>query len=143
MTTPRFTLTHTPHTSRTSCTSDTKAVILNTFNSQPTGNERFLFIAAITINGTVHCTTTEATGPIQALCYMLDSLGIRLDIITFRQHDNPHNPQLPYTTLLEVENGYFTRWASGHGTTREEANLTALITAANQYLKLKPSPVAG
>ena len=76
MTTPRFTLTHTPHTSRTSCTSDTKAVILNTFNSQPTGNGRFLFIAAITINGTVHCTTTEATGPIQALCYMLDSLGI-------------------------------------------------------------------
>lgn len=109
------------------------SIMLGAFGSQPTTCGRSLYITTLTIDGTVCCTAAEAAGPIQALCYMLDSFDIRLDIKTFRQRETPDNPHYQYATFLEIENRYFTHWAIGYGTTSEEASLSALIAAANQY----------
>lgn len=108
-------------------------IMLGAFGSQPASCGRSLYIATLTIDGTMCCTTAEAAGPIQALCYMLDSFDIRLDITTFRQREMPENPHHQFATFLEIENRYFTHWAIGYGTTSEEASLSALIAAANQY----------
>ncbi len=109
------------------------SIMLGAFGSQPTSRGRSQYIATLTIDGTMCCTTAEATGPIQALCYILDSFDIRLDIKTFRQRKMPDNPHHQYATFLEIENRYFTHWSIGYGTTSEEASLSALIAAANQY----------
>ena len=118
-------------------------ISLNAFGSQPIGGGRFLYIASLTIDGTMCCTTTEAAGPIQALCQMLDTYDIHLDIKTIRQREMPQHPHQRFATFLEIENRYFTHWTIGYGHTSEEASLAALIVAANQYRQFQDARRTG
>ena len=101
------------------------------FHTSHEGFTRNTYVGIIDNDGTSRCIVNEAAGPIHARLHMLDDMGYRLEHVTFRQREITQDGQTRYLSAIEVDNGRFTHWSLGAGTTSAEASHHALINAAN------------
>ncbi|MFY9190928.1 MAG: hypothetical protein WAN89_06665 [Lawsonella sp.] len=104
---------------------------LLSFHTSTTGFTRNTYVGLIDNDGTSNCLIAEAAGPVQAFLHMLDQLGYRLEIVTFRQRKITHAGHTRYLSALEIDNGRFTHWSLGVGDTSETSSHQSLINAAN------------
>ena len=85
----------------------------------------------LTVHGRRQTHRARGTGPVDALCRVLDTEGLPVQILSLHQQSVAAGNTAQAITYLEHRRSDGVAWAAGMGTSTTEASLTAVICAAN------------